>query len=175
MGTLRDISFGFGHSKSIRQITEAAFYGEMNEFVEHLQRLLSPDPEKGSILKGDELEVATERALVKPLLERHCEEQWAFGGNKASFCQKLVRLNILRPTGETWFSGNYEFHSFLTEVCVRALLGKPFVKLNPTIPSDVVLESHGRGSEDVINFLISARRERFEENQQEVLKLLNGK
>jgi hypothetical protein len=130
---------------------------------------------EGEALRLRELEVATaeERALVKPLLERLCDEQYVFEGQKlASLCDKLVRLNILRPTGETRMSANYEFHSFLTEVCVRALLGKPAIERDPTFTFKALVESKGRGSEKDIAFLISARPASFEKQQKEVLQLL---
>lgn len=182
VGTHWQLESGFRNGNSVRDMTHQVFRNEVLTIAEHLSALLSYPGEVHRLLLSEttrafrKLGVAStkERALLKKLLEELCEKQYVVGCcNVYSLCELLVKHGILRPAGSTHLTWYYEFSSFACEVAVRALLGKPFVEHDLHIPHRITLESHGRGSEETINFLTAACRESFNAVQSGVQELLN--
>ena len=55
----------------------------------------------------------------------------------------------------------YEFGSFVNEVALRALLGKPFIKHNMDITGDLKVETKGSGCQATIDFLTASQLDLF--------------
>jgi len=159
VGTLRDFANGLEKGLTVRQVSESVFERETLAFQKHLTALLY-DPEqveaKKQLLKVEgllHLGVASteERALLRKCLKHLCDHQFvtAESVDELSLCEKLTQHNVIRPISAMQETLFFEFHSFASEVAVRALLEEPLVKSHP----NPLTESQGRGSQALINYL----------------------
>jgi len=141
VGVIREIRLEYLFSDqpySLRNVTQTAF----NEAV--------------TVAADCLLEVCAkyDRNEVKALLDKLCANQYARTLLKQkSLVTELQAANVLRPFGDS--GDTFEFHSFVTEVAIRAILQTPVTAEHLAQPKTPGVESEGRGTEAILQKLTS--------------------
>ncbi|MBV5279925.1 MAG: hypothetical protein J0651_01245, partial [Actinobacteria bacterium] len=163
VGTFGPISEGLQKGMSVREITQSAFMSEIERINDLLTALLCTPEDKDEHLMYQLQNPKAMKASLKAILELLCDEQYIRGGCLAGdrLCYELARHNILRPMEGRCHWSYYEFGSFVNEVALRALMGKPFVKHNMDITGDLKVEAKGSGCQATIDFLTASQLDLF--------------